>query len=249
MRRVSIDRLVDLSLKSHHARDFHKRLLDKHHHRPCTIPVKNTSSAENLFIKSHPQRSPPINPQNPSQGLREADSLKATFQPILRQRKPRVSLPGISTFSAAHNASPAPTNLPTPNYSRPNHSYSSGFQFRPPLTPQSIPRSTSHLPHPNAPSPLALSASMDNDDPFHSSDLPDLSPDYPDFELDGLAPDSYFSRRQKVNTCTKINLLLADLRKDRISPLDILIQVLDPDDMAYDWIKMEGNDFEDQERC
>ncbi|KAJ6585348.1 hypothetical protein B0H19DRAFT_1250196 [Mycena capillaripes] len=156
-----------------------------------------------------------MNPQNHSQNLREqADSLKGMFQPVLRQRNPHVSIPGTSAFSALHKVSPTPINLPTPDYSHMNHSFSSGFQFHPPLTPQSIPRSTSHLPHPSALLPLELSTCVENVDPFQSSHLPDLSPDYPNSELDGLAQDSY------VFHC--------------ISPVDILIQVLDTDNMVYD---------------
>ncbi|KAF7345728.1 hypothetical protein MVEN_01592900 [Mycena venus] len=46
-----------------------------------------------------------------------------------------------------------------------------------------------------------------------------------------------------TNTYTKIHNLLASLRQDWISPVDILLQVLDPDDIVYD--RYRGNLYRD----
>ncbi|KAJ7853111.1 hypothetical protein B0H13DRAFT_1904300 [Mycena leptocephala] len=108
--------------------------------------------------------------QDPSRSLREqVDGLKSNFQPVLRKRKTRVPVPGISTFSATEVPLPSHLNLQTQQTSSPTPSYASGVQFRAPLTPQSIPRSIPHHSAPNifpAPSPLGLSSAAENDDPF-----------------------------------------------------------------------------------
>jgi hypothetical protein len=65
----------------------------------------------------------------------------------------------------------------------------------------------------------------------------------PESELDGLACESFLFRRQRTSTYNKIHGLLAELRRDRISPIDILIQVLDPDDISYD--RYRGNLYRD----
>jgi hypothetical protein len=73
--------------------------------------------------------------------------------------------------------------------------------------------------------------------------LPDYSPPIPESGLDGLARESFSARRQRTSTYAKIDSLLSDLRRDRISPVDILIQVLDPDDIGYD--RYRGNLYRD----
>ncbi|KAJ7922080.1 hypothetical protein B0H13DRAFT_1866147 [Mycena leptocephala] len=64
--------------------------------------------------------------------------------------------------------------------------------------------------------------------------------EHTDQDLEGLDQDSLSSRRHlTTNSYTKIDRLLAALRRERISPLNIVIQVLDPDDIAYD--RYHGN--------
>jgi hypothetical protein len=74
--------------------------------------------------------------------------------------------------------------------------------------------------------------------------LPGLAPTISESDLDGLAPESFLSRRQRTSTYNKIHGVLADLRRDRISPVDLLIQVLDPNDLAYD--RYRGSLYRDE---
>ncbi|KAJ7206287.1 hypothetical protein GGX14DRAFT_367375 [Mycena pura] len=116
------------------------------------------------------------------------------------------------------------------------------------MTPDSVPRtffrrndaieSRTSLPIPSS------STILNDNDPFDSAELPDSSSDYCDQELDGLSLESLpFRRRRSTDTYTKIHTLLAELRRDRISPVDILIQVLDPRDISYD--RYRGNLYRD----
>ncbi|KAJ7934425.1 hypothetical protein B0H13DRAFT_1855317 [Mycena leptocephala] len=179
---------------------------------------------------------------DPSESFRslkeQADELKKGFEPILRRRKPRVAVPGTSTFTPAHEPAPTHFNPQKPYPPLLHLSFASGFQFRSPVTPVSIHahlvsrHSKESFPHS---SPITTSTSMLDDDPSEPSELPHLSPDYADVELNGLNPDHiHFRRHRTTESYTKIHNLLTELRKDRISPIDILIQVVDSDDMQYD---------------
>ncbi|KAJ7870323.1 hypothetical protein B0H14DRAFT_3440156 [Mycena olivaceomarginata] len=117
------------------------------------------------------------------QSLREqADSLKTMFPPVLRRRNARVAV-------LAQEALPRPVKAKTPQTNPPGHFCASGVQFWLPVTPQSIPRSFSHQ-SAIAPSPLALPSSTDNDNLFQASELPDISADHHDSELDVMAREN-----------------------------------------------------------
>ncbi|KAJ7882756.1 hypothetical protein B0H14DRAFT_2565150 [Mycena olivaceomarginata] len=118
------------------------------------------------------------------------------------------------------------------------------FSIQATVDPQSITRSSSHHNFIPAPSPLGSLSTTPYDDPFQSSMLPGLAPTISESDLDGLAPESFLSRRQRTSTYNKIHGVLADLRRDRISPVDLLIQVLDPNDLAYD--RYRGSLYRDE---
>ncbi|KAJ7469215.1 hypothetical protein FB451DRAFT_1479113 [Mycena latifolia] len=124
-------------------------------------------------------------------------------------------------------------------------SYASGVQFRALMTPDPLLHAASHQPNPPeflTPSPIASSSNTLQNDSFQPILTPDLFTHHPDVDLDELSthPDSLpFRRRRTTNAYTKIHNLLAELRQDRISPIDILIQVLDPEDISYD--RYRGN--------
>jgi hypothetical protein len=189
-----------------------------------------------------------MDPQEAVRRLREqAQSIPHPPAPHLKQRKP---IPGTSTFSVTDTGTQTtfPSSLVDLRHdSTPNSSVlTSGIQFRPPITPASLPRS--HLRRESAHSesfPLASSSHLPlDDDPFQPNDFHDPDPDYPEQDLNGLDQDSFVSRRHRTtDSYTKIHNLLAGLRRERISPVDILLQVLDPDDLAYD--RYRGNLFRD----
>jgi hypothetical protein len=80
--------------------------------------------------------------------------------------------------------------------------------------------------------------------PFQPNDFLEPNPDYPDQDLNGLDRDLFVLRRHRTtDSYTKIHNLLAGLRRERISPVDILLQVLDPDDLSYD--RYRGNLYRD----
>ncbi|KAJ7254873.1 hypothetical protein C8J57DRAFT_1075995 [Mycena rebaudengoi] len=110
---------------------------------------------------------------------------------------------------------PSAVSTPAP----PSHS-----QFITPITPFSLP----HIDTQNNPPDVSPVLFDDSPDPFldHSNwnstaHIPPL-----DFSQSGFIPG--------ISPYAKIDTLLATLRRDKISPVDILIQVLDPDDLAYD---------------
>ncbi|KAJ7883336.1 hypothetical protein B0H13DRAFT_1890420 [Mycena leptocephala] len=170
----------------------------------------------------------------PSRSLFEqAESLKSMFQPTLHQRKPRVVVPGVSTLPATQQAVTSPESPQFPYSDTPTPSYASGVQFRSVLTPKSLlhPVSQPLLP-PNVipallpPGPLSIASG----DTFI---LPTFPESISESELDGLACEFILLRWQRTSTYNKIHGLLAELRRERISPIDILIQVLDPDNISY----------------
>ncbi|KAJ7916617.1 hypothetical protein B0H13DRAFT_2323228 [Mycena leptocephala] len=180
-----------------------------------------------------------MDPQEALRRLREqAENTPHLSVPHLRPKK---SLQGTSSFSSTDPSTQAFLSIPSVNLRQPavqpTPSAFSSLQFRPIITPDSLPRSSSL---PNAvrttiPFPISSSTASHHDDPFQSTEPSSPSPDYTDQELDGLSPDALpFRRRRSTDTYTKIHNLLAGLRQDRISPIDILIQVLDPNDMVYD---------------
>ncbi|KAK7016069.1 hypothetical protein R3P38DRAFT_3203850 [Favolaschia claudopus] len=175
---------------------------------------------------------------NAPQSLREhADALKSQLQPRLRQRKARESVPGLTTFSLAKPTIPSQTPLPPSASEQYLQSYTSGVDFRPPLTPQSLPRNSTYAARPpaiSAPSPSFGSGSLSYDDPFVTNDSSDLLSNVSEQELEGLPPESFSLRRERLSTYQKIDRILAELRHGRISPVDVLIQVLDSDDISYD---------------
>jgi hypothetical protein len=188
-----------------------------------------------------------MDPQEAVKKLREqARYTPHPLAPHLRQRKP---LAGTSTFSVTDSTG-TPTSFPSSSVDLSTKSasnasvFTSGIQFRPPITPSSLPRL--HLRPESADSfPLASSSHLSlDDDPFQPNNLHELNPDYPDQDLNGLDRDSFVSRRHRTtDSYTKIHNLLAGLRRERISPVDILLQVLDPDDLSYD--RYRGNLYRD----
>lgn len=182
----------------------------------------------------------------------QAASIPHASVPSLRRRKTD-DLPGTYTFRADERAAHTPLQgLPTylsPDPAINTHSYSSGVQFRPVMTPESLPRTASSR-GANTPASDFITSFLDpssssatsHDDPFDPPMSPDSFLDHTDADFDGLSTNSDahpFRRRRTTNAYTKIHNLLADLRRDRISPVDILIQVLDSDDIAYD--RYRGN--------
>ncbi|KAJ6523940.1 hypothetical protein DFH09DRAFT_1096439 [Mycena vulgaris] len=182
------------------------------------------------------------------------DRLESTPHPILPSLRPRkpVDLPGTSTFSVADQSN-AETPLPffrshqTPLNVASTPSYASGAHFRPFHTPDSLPRAR----NPSkslAPSFSTASSSRGAQmDPFDHFILPGLDKEHPQSDLDGLSSDSDthpFRSRRTTNAYTKIHNLLAELRRDRISPIDLLIQVLDYEDAEYD--RYRGNLYRDE---
>ncbi|KAJ7914147.1 hypothetical protein B0H13DRAFT_2270878 [Mycena leptocephala] len=162
----------------------------------------------------------------------QANSLKSGFQPVLRRRK--AAAPGTSVFTTtalADNHEPLAPHADPPTHTHAPNSFSvaSGFQFRPPVTPISI---HAHLVSRHSaadfplPSTVHPSTPMPHDDSQQSFELPEPSPHLHDGELDGLNPDhTPFRRRRTTDAYTKIHNYLAVLRTDRISPLDLLIQL------------------------
>ncbi|KAF8214948.1 hypothetical protein K438DRAFT_1926610 [Mycena galopus ATCC 62051] len=154
---------------------------------------------------------------------------------MLCQRKPCINIPGASSFSAAEQAiASAPSDQSLERY--PNTPYTSGHEFLPYLTPQSLPHPTSRpqAPIPPPPSPLAL-FTITNDDPFIVPDLPEILPD--------SGPDESTAQslpcREMIGAYTRIHGILLELRTNhisphKISPVDVLIQALNPDDLSYD---------------
>ncbi|KAJ6468884.1 hypothetical protein C8R45DRAFT_1105515 [Mycena sanguinolenta] len=171
----------------------------------------------------------------------QANKLKSDFQPVLRRRK--AAAPGTSVSAATaladnqqylgpHHDAPILPHVPTSSF------VASGFQFRSPVTPIAMHAQIVSR-HPAAdfplPSPVDPFNPMQHVDSDQSFELPEPSPNFHDGELDGLNPDQTpFRRRRTTDAYTKIHNYLADLRTDRISPLDLLIQVLDTDDVQYD---------------
>jgi hypothetical protein len=162
-------------------------------------------------------------PHPPAPHLKQRKRLEGTSILSLADTSPQFFLLAHTGYMGLHSMPPTPA-------------YSSGVQFRAPVTPQSLPRPASQRNlNQSMEVPPSSSRVSHSDDPFESIEVSDSFPSYPDPELDGLETDSiFFRRRRTTDTYTKIHTLLASLRQDRISPLDILIQVLDPEDMAYD---------------
>jgi hypothetical protein len=179
----------------------------------------------------------------PPKSLQEqADDLKSQFQPMLRQRKPRVKIPGASSFSAAEQAVASAQGDQSVGKYPQTPSYSPGIQPLPYLTPQSLPHSNSRAHAPphmiRPPSPLAL-FTVTNDDPFIASELPETLPD--------SGPDEFNSeslpRREMIGAYSRIHGILLELKKNHISPVDVLIQALNPEDLSYD--RYRGNLYRD----
>ncbi|KAJ7689211.1 hypothetical protein B0H14DRAFT_3668009 [Mycena olivaceomarginata] len=175
----------------------------------------------------------------PPKSLREqADDLKSQFQPMLHQRKPRDKIPGASSFSAAEQAvASAQGNQSVGKYPQ-TPLYAPGIQSLPYLTPQSLPHSNSRAQAPphmiRPPSPLAL-FTVTNDDPFIASELPETLPDSrPDESNSESLP-----RREMIGAYSRIHGILLELKKNHISPVDVLIQALNPEDLSYD--RYRGN--------
>jgi hypothetical protein len=186
-----------------------------------------------------------MDPQEALRRLREqAANTPHPSVPLLRPRK---SLQGTSSFSSTDASAHAILSTPSVNLrqlaAQPTPSASSSLQFRPIITPDSLPRSSSlpnAVPHFTIPFAISSSTPSHYNDPFQSAEPLSPFPNYTDQDLDGIGPDVLpFRRRRSTDTYTKIHSLLAGLRQDRISPIDILIQVLDPDDLAYD--RYRGN--------
>ncbi|KAJ7498430.1 hypothetical protein B0H11DRAFT_2226069 [Mycena galericulata] len=179
----------------------------------------------------------------------QAQIIPSAPAPYLRQRK---ALPGTSSFSLTDAGTvtvPPLFSTDLNHQNAPNTpTFASGVQFRPLMTPSSFPRIAAR-PYesmgPMTPFPISSSLGVSNDDDlFQNTELPDLSPDYSEPELDGLNTDSdSFRRRRSTDSYTKISTILAGLRKDRISPIDVLIQVLDSEDMSYN--RYRGNLYRD----
>ncbi|KAJ7639893.1 hypothetical protein B0H17DRAFT_1216787 [Mycena rosella] len=84
------------------------------------------------------------------------------------------------------------------------------------------------------PPSVSSSSILQNEDLFNTSG------DHLEPEPEGFRTDTQLPRRRRTtDTYTKIHNILADLRRERISPIDILLQVLDPDDIDYD--RYRGN--------
>ncbi|KAJ7231602.1 hypothetical protein C8J57DRAFT_1533491 [Mycena rebaudengoi] len=142
--------------------------------------------------------------------------------PITPFSAPRAPAQSSMRFNNSHAVPPpstyiTPSAVPTP--APPSHS-----QFITPITLPSLP----YIYTQNNPLDVSPVLFDDTPDPFldHSSwdsaaHLPPL-----DFSQSSFIPG--------ISPYAKIDALLATLRRDKISPVDILIQVLDPDDLAYD---------------
>ncbi|KAJ7901499.1 hypothetical protein B0H13DRAFT_1882923 [Mycena leptocephala] len=182
-----------------------------------------------------------MDPQEAARKLREqAQLIPHPSTLYLRQRKP---LAGTSTFSVTDtgtqtNFPPSLVNL-TPSSTLNASAFTSGIQFRPPVTPASL----SHLhvrPESVDSFPLVPSSSHYDDDPFHPNKSQVPSSYYPDQDLNGLDQDSFISRQHcTTDSYTRVHNLLDHLRRERISPVDIQLEpvyystVLDPDDISY----------------
>ncbi|KAJ7677145.1 hypothetical protein B0H14DRAFT_3177829 [Mycena olivaceomarginata] len=159
--------------------------------------------------------------------------------PHHRATKARSTAPGTSTFSVDNTAllagvSPSQNDVQTPMPS-------SNFRFKPPVTPVSVLRpfelredieagnfrrsdipAHAHFSDPRE--PLAHFSDAPRD-PSTSETLEDPVP----FQLPTI-----FDPKPRISRYRKINNVLAQLHEGNISPVEVLIQVLDPVDVAYD---------------
>ncbi|KAK6978253.1 hypothetical protein R3P38DRAFT_3334302 [Favolaschia claudopus] len=145
---------------------------------------------------------------------------------------PRKPIPGTVTFSAQdHHPLPLPSTSresQVPLASPETPVVVSEFTFRPPITPASL----SHH---------SWSATSVNSDSHHEHDgaqMPSVDSltlyDDPTLDSTPTFTPNPSRRRRTVDDYSKIDNLLPSLRDDRISPIDILNQVLNPMDASYD---------------
>ncbi|KAK6981366.1 hypothetical protein R3P38DRAFT_3333856 [Favolaschia claudopus] len=170
--------------------------------------------------------------------LREqAGSNPHSSSSLIRPRKP---IPGTVTFSAQdHHPLPLPSTSresQVPLASPETPVVVSEFTFRPPITPASLSRPQTQR-HPDH----SWSATSVNSDSHHEHDgaqMPSVDSltlyDDPTLDSTPTFTPNPSRRRRTVDDYSKIDNLLPSLRDDRISPIDILNQVLNPMDASYD---------------
>ncbi|KAJ7827767.1 hypothetical protein B0H14DRAFT_3144476 [Mycena olivaceomarginata] len=152
---------------------------------------------------------------------------------MLRQRKPHDKIPGASSFSVPKQAVASAQGDQSVGKYPQTPLYAPGIQSLPYLTPQSLPHSNSQAQAPphmiRPPSPLAL-FNITNDNLFITSELPET---LPDSRADKSNSES-LSCREMISAYSRIHGILLELKKNHISPVDVLRQALNPEDLSYD---------------
>ncbi|KAJ7728662.1 hypothetical protein B0H16DRAFT_240962 [Mycena metata] len=147
-----------------------------------------------------------------------------------RKTKPRAALPGSGRFSIDESpdtvASQSIHRALDPVPTTPSNAFS--FQFKPPITPLSAV-------HPSLSNSHSRPTTRVEPDPFASaSPIPDLNNPFPlldeplPFHNTEYEPVSA-RQRDGRSPAAKIHDHLRALRADKLSPLDVLVQALDPD--------------------
>ncbi|KAK6981264.1 hypothetical protein R3P38DRAFT_2377389, partial [Favolaschia claudopus] len=166
--------------------------------------------------------------------------------PKRRKTKPRVVLPGTSSFEVSSRTSFPITHSVAPEV----HSTESTLVFCPPITPVSAPRAFTRLTdvntlanvtiaRPDVPVPSSF------EDPREPFDDRSPSPDLPAInsvishriERPRTAPpgENIFTAKARTTEYEKIDSVIQNLRSMQISPFQLMQQVLDSDNWQYDY--------------
>ncbi|KAJ7626968.1 hypothetical protein FB45DRAFT_1029343 [Roridomyces roridus] len=173
----------------------------------------------------------------PNDGRSTSEALAALFPNAPRKYKPRNSAPhstgavlGMSAFSpdgGVTSTSFIQAPAPPPPVDTTVTSYTSNIVFRPPTVPSFIPRTSSPSEHsipPLSESPLSESP-LPEDPTGPTSSMHSSSPTV------GLHPAPTRRPRGPGRRQT-IDDTLSNLRDKRISPIDLLLHILDPEELS-----------------
>ncbi|KAJ7187450.1 hypothetical protein GGX14DRAFT_383550 [Mycena pura] len=182
--------------------------------------------------------------------------LSPSVQPVQKRRKvkPRVILPGTGRFSADEtcaqgsflDSSRGPESHTTVESVETPISNAPSFRFKPPITPffavrpdSSSSAVASNLSRPQTTPPIEQQLLHFLPSPNDPQELlPEIEEPFPYHGID-LETSSSSRKLDGRDRATKIHDYLRSFRKDKISPLDVLVQALDPD--ASEDVRYRGN--------